>query len=112
MNTELYFRQGFVEKLAERGVSPDRVSAALDSLDDSSGLNKSSNIMSNIASGTGDFIRGLGFTGLFGPAIIAGIAGYMLNTSKRVSPADLQAKKDLMALKELEEQRRTLAETL
>lgn len=108
MNTELYFRQGFVEKLAERGVSPERLSAALDSV---SSIEKSSTWYDRLISGTGNVLSGAGFTALFAPAVVAGIAGYLLNKSKRVSDADLEAKKDIMTVKELEEQRRLLSES-
>lgn len=108
MNTELYFRQGFVEKLAESGVSPERLSQALDNVS----AEKSSNVGSTLISGIGNLASGLGFTALFAPAVVAGIAGYLLNKSKRVSEADLKAKKDIMTIKELEEQRRLLSESV
>ena len=55
-------------------------------------------------------ITSMGAVGLFGPALLAGLAGYLATTSKRVSEPDLEAKKDIMVAKELEGQRRILSE--
>lgn len=63
-----------------------------------------------VAGGYGKLFSSMGAVGLFGPAVLAGVAGYLFTRSRQVSDADLKAKKDIMVAKELEEQRRMLAE--
>ena len=112
MNTELAFRLGFCERLASRGVAPDEVSAALDSVstDKSAGSLPWGAFGREAGSGYAKLFKSIGSVGFFGPAILAGLAGYLFTRSRRVSDADLKAKKDIMVAKELEEQRRMLAE--
>lgn len=112
MNTELAFRLGFCERLAARGVAPDEISAALDSaVPEKSAFELPWKPFAGLAAkGYGNLVNSMGAVGLFGPAVLAGLAGYLFTKSRRVSDADLKAKKDIMVAKELEEQRRMLAE--
>ena len=112
MNTELAFRFGFCEQLAARGVSPDEISAALDAVETKQADFDLpwKDFGREAGSGYWKLTKAIGATTLFGPAILAGVAGYLFTRSKTVSDADLKAKKDIMVAKELEEQRRMLAE--
>ena len=112
MSTELAFRLGFCERLAARGVAPDEISAALDAATPEKSAFELpwKKFGDQVAGGYGKLFRSMGAVGLFGPAVLAGVAGYLFTRSRQVSDADLKAKKDIMVAKELEEQRRMLAE--
>ena len=112
MSTEHAFRLGFCEQLATRGVAPEEIGDALDSL----ATEKSAMelpwkaVGGEAASGYKKLFGSLTSVGFFGPAVLAGVAGYLFTKSRLVSDADMKAKKDIMVAKELEEQRRMLAE--
>lgn len=112
MNTEFAFRLGFCEQLAARGVAPDEVSTALDAASPEKQAFELpiGRFASEAGSGYAKLFKSMGSVGFFGPAVLAGVAGYLFTKSRLVSGADITAKKDIMVAKELEEQRRMLSE--
>jgi hypothetical protein len=108
MNTELAFRLGFCEKLAASGVSPAEVGDALDALAAKSASNAAKEFLTFAGKGGKKVFETLGAAGFFGPAILAGIAGHLSAKSKTVSPMDIEYKKKLMVVRELEDQRQYL----
>ena len=109
MNTEMAYRVGFASELARRGVAPESVGAALRMRKAAADYPGKDLVDAGIG-GMKSLLRGGAWITAFSPAIAAGIVGYMMAQSKKVSPADLQAKKDIMLSRETEEQRRLLAE--
>ena len=111
MNIENAVRDGFVERLALRGVSPDTLSVAIDrGAIKLAGDGAVSEFGKALASGGAGVARGITAAVYTGPAIVAGILGYLMSQSQRVSAPDVEAKRRIIVTRELEEQRRRLAE--
>jgi hypothetical protein len=106
MNT-IEFRLGFAERLAERGIAPSTLGAAMMSKDALFGL---SELGSAATSGAKMLMQGSTATYLLAPALIMGIAGYLAAKGDRVSKQDIAAKKELILARDMEESRRHLAE--
>ena len=95
-------------KLAELGVSPAVLGARLR---EKRALGETAKAFGGlVGDGAMALTKGTLWLKAFSPAVAAGIIGYMMAQSKRVSPADLKAKKDIMLAREIEEQRRLLGE--
>lgn len=119
MNTELAFRLGYAERLAERGVAPEALSDALEqrfymenvkAAETSAIKGKLFGLLPQAGKAMWDVSRGTFWLGAFAPAVLAGIVGYTLAGSKRVSKPDIAAQRDMMMIGEIEEQRRRLAD--
>jgi len=111
MNTlEIAFRQGFAERLASKGVSPGDVSDALDhSFSKQAGWKDYSGFLKDTGKAVVGMEKAVIGAGLVGPAVLAGIAGYLIERGRGgATQADIDARNQTAVVRELESQKRKI----